>query len=96
MSLHRGVVATTDVRSLLKLSCFVFGQSLLQITWGLKLWFLSLTSIPTTRSRVSSSSTTFGFGLVETCNDALIMCLDNLFWDTFHTKDFHLQSLSVW
>jgi hypothetical protein len=73
----------------------MFSQSLLQLRWRLKFGFLLLPTLIPTGTRVASGGTTFGFGLVETCDYALIMCLDNIFRDSFHTKDFDFETLPV-
>lgn len=46
-------------------------------------------------TRITRSSSSFGFRLVETCDDALIVCLNNIFWNAFHTKYLDIESLST-
>jgi hypothetical protein len=54
-----------------------------------------LSALICTRTRVAGGSSTLGFGLVITCDDTLIMCGSNLFWDTFHTKYLNFETLPI-
>lgn len=73
----------------------MFCQSFFEIGGVLELWFLGLTTVVSSGARISRGSSSLSFGLIETCNDALVMCLRNLLRDAFHTKDFDFQPLSI-
>ena len=101
---HRTVVhrciatATTTANCLLRFPSFVFCQALLQFRRRLELWLLRLATYwirCTSWSRIPCGCSTFGLGLVEPCNDSLVVCLRDLCRDTFHTKYLDFKSLSI-
>jgi hypothetical protein len=77
---------------------FVFCQPLFQIRRRFEFRLLGLTTrwiCATTWSGVSCGCSTLGFRLVESCDDALMMCLSNLCRNAFHAKYFDFESLPV-
>lgn len=68
----------------------VLRQPLLQLGRTLKLGLLDPTSASSAGSNISSSCTAFSFSLGERLQDALIVCLDNVFWNTLHAKYLHV------
>lgn len=44
---------------------------------------------------VSGRGPSVRLGLIKLGDDPLVVCLDNLFWDAFHTEDFNIQRCAV-
>jgi hypothetical protein len=96
---HRCIAtATTTTSCLFSFPSFVFCQALLQVRRRFELWLLRLATSRircTAWSRIPCGCSTFGLGLVESCNNTLIVCLSNLCRDTFHTEYLDFKSLSI-
>jgi hypothetical protein len=96
---HRRIATAAATAScLFSLPSFVFCQPLFQIRWRLELWLLRLPSCGvrgTARSGIPCGCSTFGLCLVESCDDALVVCLSDLCRDAFHAKYFDFESLAI-
>lgn len=69
----------------------MFGQSFLEVARRLKFWLFRRPSSPSARTMVSSRGASISLGLIKLCDDPLVVCLDDIFGDAFHTEDFDIQ-----
>lgn len=44
---------------------------------------------------VSGRGASIRLGLIKLGDDPLVVCLDDIFWDAFHTEDFDIQRCAI-
>lgn len=93
-------IATTTGAASILLSCqfgrLVFSKSFLQFGRGFEFRFLGRVGARRTWSRVARGGASLSFGLMEYLQDAHIVLLYNIFWDSLHTKNLNIQTGSIW
>ena len=73
----------------------MFGQSFLEVARRLKFWLFRRSSSSSARTMVPSGSATVRLGLIKLGDDPLVVCLDDIFGDAFHTEDFDIQRCAI-
>lgn len=107
---YRSVRVTAHYRTSSSLcSCFlslVFSKALLKLSGRLKFGLLhgrtacsivatAVVARSTRRAVVARDGAALSFGGKELVADALVMCLQDVLWDSLHTKDFNVGPGSV-
>ncbi len=92
---ERSGPSTASAGGLLSKLRFMLGQPLLQLRWRLKFRLLRRSSTSAPRGWVARGRSTFGFGLLELAENALIVGGYDVLGDAFHTEDLDVWTGSV-